>query len=51
LGRASSGFIFARCAISVGETLEHAQALYEHYAVPTAGFEKRYPSQKPQVLH
>ena len=41
-------FLKAALAFNPPETLEQAQALYEHYGAPTEGLEKNYPVQKPQ---
>lgn len=41
-------FLKAALAFNPPETLEQAQALYEHYGIESEGLEKHYPEQKPQ---
>jgi hypothetical protein len=41
-------FLKAALAFNPPETLEQAQALYDHYGVEAVGLEKMYPEQRPQ---
>jgi hypothetical protein len=47
---ATVSLYFPRAAITFNppESLDEAQALYEHYGVDASGLEKHYPAGKPQ---